>query len=131
MKFVIGGQPSVKKNNQRVSFRGKYPVKYNTPSYTRWQADARPQIQIQALKFRDQLPITTPINLQCLFFMGTARRVDLSALYEGIQDELVKMGVLEDDNYNIVSSHDGSGVRIDRQNPRMEITITPIKESEL
>lgn len=56
--------------------------------------------------------------------MDTAVKVDLSALYEGIQDELVATNVLIDDNYLIVASHDGSGVFIDKDNPRMEIEIT-------
>ena len=56
--------------------------------------------------------------------MDTAVKVDLSALYEGIQDVLVELNVLTDDNYLIVASHDGSGVSIDRENPRMEIEIT-------
>lgn len=56
--------------------------------------------------------------------MPTRSRVDLSALYEGIQDELVNCNVLSEDNYTIVASHDGSGVFYDKDNPRMEITIT-------
>lgn len=56
--------------------------------------------------------------------MDTTGKVDLSALYEGIQDVLVELNVLTDDNYTIVASHDGSGVFVDRANPRMEIEIT-------
>ncbi len=56
--------------------------------------------------------------------MDSAVKVDLSALYEGIQDVLVELNVITDDNYTIVASHDGSGVFIDRDNPRMEIIIT-------
>lgn len=56
--------------------------------------------------------------------MDTLVKVDLSALYEGIQDELVATKVLADDNYTIVASHDDSGVFVDKNNPRMEITIT-------
>lgn len=56
--------------------------------------------------------------------MDTTGKVDLSALYEGIQDVLVELNVLTDDNYTIVASHDGSGVFVDKTNPRMEITIT-------
>lgn len=59
--------------------------------------------------------------------MPTKGLVDLSALYEGIQDTLVELNVLSDDNYSIVASHDGSGVYVDKKNPRMEITITPKK----
>jgi len=56
--------------------------------------------------------------------MDSAVKVDLSALYEGIQDVLVELNVITDDNYTIVASHDGSGVFIDRVNPRMEVEIT-------
>lgn len=63
--------------------------------------------------------------------MDTAVRVDLSALYEGIQDVLVELNVITDDNYTIVASHDGSGVFIDRENPRMEIEITAKEDNSL
>lgn len=56
--------------------------------------------------------------------MQTRGSVDLSALYEGIQDVLVKQGWLADDNYKVVASHDGSGVEWNKESPRMEITIT-------
>lgn len=56
--------------------------------------------------------------------MDSTVKVDLSALYEGIQDVLVELNVITDDNYTIVASHDGSGVFVDRVNPRMEIEIT-------
>lgn len=55
--------------------------------------------------------------------MPTKRRVDLSNLIEAVDDILVKAGVLEDDNYKIVQSHDGSRVLHDKENPRTEITI--------
>ena len=69
-------------------------------------------------------PITTPVNVQCLFYMPTARRVDLVNLLESACDVLVTAGVLADDNSDIVHSHDGSRVFIDRENPRTEIYIT-------
>ena len=68
-------------------------------------------------------PITTPVNVQCLFYMPTARRVDLVNLLEAACDVLVAAGVLADDNCNIVRSHDGSQVLLDRDRPRTEIYI--------
>lgn len=124
--LVIEGVPRVKKNNQHVTWRGGRPIKVNTAAYGTWLARAEVEIFEQIMESYSGLqPITEAVNLRCRFFMDTARRVDLSALYEGIQDVLVKLGVLDDDNYNIVASHDGSGVEIDRERPRMEITITP------
>lgn len=124
-KFVILGTPRVKKNNQAVVLARSrsgavYPRKVDTKAYKAWRKIALPQINRQKPTFE----IDYPINLSCRFYMDTKAKVDLSALYEGIQDELVNTNVLTDDNYTIVASHDGSGVYVDRENPRMEITIT-------
>lgn len=124
-RLTILGVPRVKKNNQAVvlarSRSGKtFPKKVDTPAYKRWHSSAIPQINLQ----KPSLEIDFPINLACKFYMDSAVKVDLSALYEGIQDVLVELNVITDDNYTIVASHDGSGVFIDRDNPRMEIEIT-------
>ena len=60
--------------------------------------------------------------------MPTRRRVDLVNLLEATDDVLVHYGVLEDDNSNIIVSHDGSRVFYDKENPRTEIYIETIKE---
>lgn len=123
MKIIIFGHPYVKKSNQRVQKRGRRWVKVNTPNYNHWAKEARKQIDERVQI--PSTPIATPINLKCRFFMRTRGAVDLSALYEGIQDILVEKGILEDDNWRVVASHDGSGVEWDPDKPRMEITITP------
>lgn len=97
-----------------------FPKKVDTPAYKIWHKNAVPQINLQ----KPSLEIDFPINLACKFYMDSAVKADLSALYEGIQDVLVELNVITDDNYTIVASHDGSGVFIDRVNPRMEIEIT-------
>ena len=62
--------------------------------------------------------------MKALFYRSDARRVDLTNLEEALDDILVLYGILRDDNFKIVQSHDGSRVYIDRENPRTEITIT-------
>lgn len=125
-EFRVLGVPRVKKNTQRAILAvnkktGKpYPKIVQTKAYLAWKKSAIPQINRQ----KPRETISQPINLQCRFYMDTNSLVDLSALYEGIQDELVACGVLSDDNYAIVASHDGSGVFVDKTNPRMEIIIT-------
>ena len=44
-------------------------------------------------------------------------------LLEAVDDILVKYGVLKDDNFKIIKSHDGSTVEVDRKRPRTEIEI--------
>lgn len=53
----------------------------------------------------------------------------MTNLLEAVDDILVKAGILEDDNYKVLASHDGSRVFVDRKNPRTEIYIERIDAS--
>ncbi len=54
-----------------------------------------------------QRPFRGKLRLQVVFyFQNRSSESDLSALYEGIQDELQVMGVIENDKH--IFSHDGS-----------------------
>lgn len=63
------------------------------------------------------------MNVKCVYFMQTRRRVDLVNLLEATCDILVHYGVVEDDNSNIIVIHDGSRVLHDKKCPRVEIEI--------
>ena len=60
-------------------------------------------------------------SLNAEISLGTIRN-----MLEAIDDVMVKAGLLADDNYTIVQSHDGSQILYDKENPRTEITITSI-----
>ncbi len=75
--------------------------------------------------------IAKQINLKCVYFMETKRKVDLCNLIEASCDILVDAGVIEDDNSQIVVSHDGSLVYYDKENPRVEIEIESLDGEEL
>lgn len=70
--------------------------------------------------------IAEPVNVCCVYYMKTKRKVDLCNLLEATCDILVDAGVLEDDNSNIIVGHDGSRVCYDKLDPRAEITITKV-----
>lgn len=123
-EFTVSGNPIVKKNTQRATWRRGYPVIVYTPQYREWAHRAMDELAIQK---RPQEPIDYPVILVCKFFMQTKRVVDLSALYEGIQDVLVQMHILKDDNFNFVAGHDGSRVLFDKKNPRTEVSIIPLQ----
>lgn len=72
--------------------------------------------------------INYPVNMKCVYYMATKRNVDLVNLIEATCDILVDAGVIADDNSKIVVSHDGSRVKLDRDNPRAEITITRMSQ---
>lgn len=80
------------------------------------------------VKFDKLLPDSVRVNVRCMYYMKTARRVDLANLIEATTDILVKARVLEDDNSKIVAAHDGSRVEFDRKQPRVEIEIKEMEE---
>ena len=69
-------------------------------------------------------PIDFPVNVECHFYMPTQRKVDLTNLLEAIDDIMVKAGLLSDDNFTVIQSHDGSRVFYDKKNPRTYVCIT-------
>lgn len=87
------------------------------------------QFEKAVLKQLEETPVVQesigePINLKCIFYKDRAYRSDLAGYLQAVQDVLVKAGVLEDDNTYIVETVDGSKVELDRENPRIEVTIT-------
>ena len=80
---------------------------------------------------KDKFPIDYPVNVKSIYYRKNLVRCDLSNLHEATDDILVHYGILKDDNFKIVAGHDGSRVRIDRENPRVEITITKMEEEDL
>lgn len=68
------------------------------------------------------------VTVKCLFYMPTRRKCDLTNLLEAIDDIMVKAGLLADDNFTIIESHDGSRVFYDKDRPRTEVYISPISK---
>ena len=120
LTYTFTGNPIVKKNTQKVVWRNGRPIVVYSAAYRSWWNNAMDEL---ALQKKPAEPIDYPVLLVCKFFMQTLRVVDLSALYEGIQDTLVKADILADDNFKIIVGHDGSRVLLDRQNPRTEVAI--------
>jgi Holliday junction resolvase RusA-like endonuclease len=128
--WIIYGKPAVKKNNQRTiwhKYLKRMIVVYDT-KYTAWEKDCLKQLGLSAngriINDKDRVKnIDFPIILKCHFFVNDNRTRDLSNFYESIQDVLVKAGILVDDNYKIISGHDGSRMFVDPKNPRIEFWI--------
>lgn len=92
--------------------------------YKKFSRDAVGQLIMQAVRNDVMQPIDYPVNVQCVYYMETKRRVDLVNLLESTLDVLVEAGILADDNSSIAYMHDGSRVSYDKTYPRTEITIT-------
>ena len=139
IKFVVPGDPTTKKNSQEIRYKnkkkdggagpssphiGRIPYiaqgkKYRTYAdaarwYLRWSGD----------------PIDVPVNVKVVYYRQSKRHVDLGNLLAATCDILIDSGVLADDNRNIVAAHDGSRVHYDKENPRAEIEITPLADTD-
>lgn len=129
LKVTIPMNPVTKKNSQRILWRWsskkRSRVPYIGPSeaFINYQA-----LCIQYLNKYRKLDIDKPVNCQYIYYMATRRKVDQGNLVNATDDILVHYGILEDDNSNIVKGHDGSRVRYDKENPRVDITITGVHE---
>lgn len=118
--FTIPIAPITKKNSQRIVIRGGKPCILPSEKYKEYEEAALWLIPKRGT------PIDFPVNVKCIFYMPTNRLCDLTNHLEAIDDVMVKAGLLKDDNYKILASHDGSRVMVDKNNPRTEVEITRI-----
>lgn len=123
MNFTIQLIPISKKNHQQILKNKKTGKRFVAPSkqYRDYERDAMwfvPKAK----------QIDYPVNVKCLFYMPTKRLCDLTNMLEAVDDVMVKAGLLKDDNYKIIASHDGSRVLYDKFNPRTEVYIERITE---
>lgn len=117
MEIIIPIEPRSKKNhNQMVMVKGRLIVVPSKP-YQQYEKACKPYIP------NIEKPIDYPINLCVKYYMGTRRKCDITNLLQATCDILVKYKVIEDDNYTIVQSTDGTRVYYDKENPRCEIKI--------
>lgn len=119
IKIVLKGAAITKKNSQRIVRAGNRPMILPSAQYKEYEAACMAQIPS-----RKRQRIDIPVNVQCVYYMPTRRRVDISNLNSALHDILVRAGVLADDNRDVIAGTDGSRVFYDKEDPRVEITIT-------
>ena len=123
--YMIPGPPPTKKNSMQIVRAGKggRPFIRQSKKYINYESIAS---YFLSPKPRD--PIDYPVQVTCTYYMDTRRRVDMTNLLAATHDVLVKFFILADDNRDVVASIDGSRVFYDKENPRVEILITPLDE---
>lgn len=124
MKITIPITPRPKKNSQQIIYnkKTKKPMIVQSKLYANFERECG----LYLLKYKSN--IDYGINLKIEFYVPDRRKRDIANYIEAIQDILVKYEVIQDDNYNIVSSLDGTRMYIDKENPRVEIEITKLEE---
>ena len=122
MKITIPICPVTKKNSQQIIMVKGRPMIIPSKRYIDFEKQCRQYLE------GCEKPIDFPVNVKCVYFMPTHRKVDLVNLQEATLDVLVKFGVLEDDNSNIVVSMDGSRVMYNKNFPKTVIEITEVED---
>ena len=124
MKITIYGNPITKKNSSRIiNCHGKTML-IPSKQYKDYESSFIASCMEQRAWNKN---INTPVQVKCLYYMETRRKVDLANLLNGTDDALIAAKVIEDDNCSIIVSHDGSRVYYDKENPRVEIEISDVE----
>ena len=110
-----------KKNSQRIVINKytKKPMIIQSETYKQFEKDCG-----IFLKKYETKTIAYPVNIKCIFYVPNRIKRDLTNLENAIADILVKYGILEDDNYNIIAGWDGSRIiyEKDREETIIEIS---------
>lgn len=125
MNIIIYLPPITKKNSQQIFFNHRTNRPFIAPSrkYKQYENDAGFYL-LRAGAYSGEYPV----NVKCLFYMPTNRRVDLVNLLESVDDILTHYGIVPDDSAEFIAGHDGSRVLYDKDNPRTEIYITKLED---
>lgn len=125
IEFTIPVRPATKKNSgQIIQIKGR-SILIPSKQYKQFEKDCLPYLN----HVKDTAGIINyPVNVQCMFFTETKRKIDLPNLLNAIDDAMVKSGFLIDDNRDIIAAHDGSRVFHDKYNPRIEVIVTELKD---
>ena len=124
-RATVLGKPITKKNHMEIRRR-----KDGTPYISQAKRHGEYADSFKAQVRYAGAPIECLCNVKEVYYMPTRQIVDKLNLQAATDDLLVECGVLKDDNSRIVGGHDGSRVRLDRENPRVEITITKMEEED-
>ena len=129
IKFTIPVKCRTKKNHGQIvhTKTGRHVV-LPSPQYKEFEKEV---IQYVTSEFGNIEPIDFKCNLKCIFYKDRNYQSDLVGYLQAIQDALVKAGILKDDNTNIVTTVNGSEVRYDKENPRIEVEIEAIESTEV
>lgn len=129
LAFTVLGAPRTKKTSNQVWKNPRTGKRKVGPSeaFLEWQEQAVFRVGGANLLRIPQPWGQQPCNLHAVFYRD-AKRGDLAGYIQGLQDLLTKRGVWMDDV--VVRGLDGSRLRVDRANPRVEVVITEMTPEE-
>lgn len=128
--FIIDGRPMSKKRNWiPLCGRGRARI-IVSKKYREWEKGVLDQLWMQRMTYMASMtgpwvPIAEPVQVTFIFYIKRKGKYDLSNLYQGIEDALVKAQILEDDS--LIESHDGSRKHVGDEADQILISIKPFR----
>ena len=113
-----------KKNSEQIVYKNGRPIIIQSQRYLNFERECGYFLNSH------KKHIDYPVNLKVIFYTPDKRKKDIVNLLNAIQDVLVKYEVLEDDNYNIVASVDGSRIIYEKGREETIIEITKLEEDK-
>lgn len=123
IRFTVCGAPRTKKTSNRLVHAGGRARVLPSKAWTKWTKTAFIGTQYSRdVAFRVTEVADRPYNCRAIFYRD-AKRGDAVGYYQGLADLLEKRGIISNDKWLV--SWDGSRLEIDRDNPRVEVELTP------
>ena len=119
--FEIRGNIPSKKNSRQLFVRNGRVMNVPSKRYKEWHKNASIELIDRHAKFKGVLEI------KMAFWLENNRRADLDNKCQSILDLLQDCEIIEDDRWQIVRRLVIEGVGIDRENPRVEVTVKQIE----
>ncbi len=116
ISFEIPGPPRTKKNSSRLDLRGVRPRKIPSKAFEEWNKQAQLHL-MQVRRKWDVMPLECPVNCRATFYRD-AFRGDAVGYYQALADALEEAGIVENDS--LIVQWDGSRLKVDAVNPRIE-----------
>lgn len=143
IRIVIPGAPRTKKTSNRVFRIGNFNKVLPSEAYVEWMEVAMrmvPDIKRWARENSVELPFKGQVWVKAIFYCENMILGDLVGYEQGLGDFLQSRrmnkkgtklihdgaGIITDDKH--IASWDGSRVRVDKQNPRVEVEIRAYQE---
>lgn len=117
--IVFSGRVPSKKNSlRRIQVKGRL-ITAPSIQYRDWEEENI--LNVRAMSIRE---LTPPYSIAYKVYAPDKRISDLTNKIEGINDCLVKAGVLQDDNWFLLNEMSMTFAGVDRSHPRIEVEIT-------
>lgn len=125
-EYTVPGVVRVKKNSLRRIRRGDRMLTVSSAAHQAWENIAVLHLQSQR---HQQVNVDAwgAVNLRALIYLDRESGLtNLDNLIASVMDALQKAEVVADDC--LIRGFDGSRIRLDRKNPRVDIVLTPLED---